>query len=44
LQQVQPIAARPISWLINCVFLWCDLHLKHDTHTLGWTVVARKPG
>jgi SAM-dependent methyltransferase len=44
LQQVQPIAARPVNWLINRVFLWCDLHLKHDTHTLGWTVVARKPG
>ena len=29
--------------LINRFFLWCDLHLKHDIHTLGWTFVARKP-
>ncbi len=42
LQQVQPIRARPVNWLINRFFLWCDLHLKHDTHTLGWTVVAQK--
>ena len=42
IQQVQPIAARPVNWLINRFFLWCDLHLKHDVHTLGWTVVAKK--
>ncbi|NBQ48925.1 MAG: hypothetical protein EBU33_10815 [Sphingobacteriia bacterium] len=36
LQQTQPIAARPVNWIINRVinrfFLWCDLHLKHDIH------------
>jgi SAM-dependent methyltransferase len=42
LQQVQPIRARSVSWLINRFFLWCDLHLHHDIHTLGWTVVAQK--
>lgn len=42
IQQVQPIRARWVSSLINRFFLWCDLHLKHDTHTLGWTVVASK--
>ena len=42
-QQTQPIAARPVNWVINRFFLWCDLYLKHDTHTLGWTFVARKP-
>ena len=41
---VQPIAARPVNWLINTFFLWCDRHLHHDGFTLGWTVVARKPG
>lgn len=42
IQQTQPIGARPINWLINRFFLWCDLHLKHDTHTLGWALVARR--
>jgi SAM-dependent methyltransferase len=44
IQQMQPIRARWVSSLINRFFLWCDLHLKHDTHTLGWTVVGKKPG
>ena len=43
IQQVHPFAAKPIDWLVNRFFLWCDLHLKQDTHTLGWTFVARKP-
>lgn len=43
IQQVQPINLRVVSWLINRFFLWCDRHLKHDVHTLGWTFVARKP-
>ena len=43
IQQTQPIGAPAVNWLINRFFLWCDLHLKHDTHTLGWTVVAKKP-
>lgn len=43
IQQTQPIAAKSVSWLINQFFLWCDLHLKHDIHTLGWTFVGRKP-
>lgn len=42
IQQVQPVAARWVSWVINRFFLWCDLRLKHDVHTLGWTVAARK--
>ena len=43
IQQTQPIAARPVNWLINRFFLWCDCRLKHDIHTLGWTVIAQKP-
>ena len=43
LQSTLPIANRPINWLINRFFLWCELHLKHDIHTLGWTCVAQKP-
>jgi SAM-dependent methyltransferase len=43
IQATQPIAAKPVNWLINRFFLWCDVHLKQDTHTLGWAFVARKP-
>jgi len=43
LQQVHPVGVKPVEWLINRFFLWCDRRLKHDTLTLGWTVVARKP-
>jgi len=43
IQQTQPVAALPVNWLINRFFLWCDLHLKHDVHTLGWTFVAQRP-
>lgn len=43
IQQTQPIGFKPVNWLINRFFLWCDLHLKHDIHTLGWAFVARKP-
>ena len=43
IQHVQPIGARPVNWLVNSFFLWCDRHLKHDVITMGWTVVARKP-
>jgi hypothetical protein len=28
---------------MNRFFLWCDCHLKHDIHTLGWTFVAQRP-
>jgi SAM-dependent methyltransferase len=42
IQQVQPIRAGWVSSLINWFSLWCDVHLKHDVHTLGWTVAARK--
>ena len=41
-QHTQPIAARPVNWLINRFFLWCDCHLNQDSHTLGWTFVAQK--
>ena len=44
LQHVQPVAARPVNWLINTFFLWCDRRLRHDEITMGWTLVARKPG
>jgi SAM-dependent methyltransferase len=44
LQTVHPVSARPVNWLINQFFLWCDRHLNHDAITMGWTVVARKPG
>jgi hypothetical protein len=43
LQFVHPVSAKPIEWLINRFFLWCDRHLHHDNLTLGWTVVAQKP-
>jgi SAM-dependent methyltransferase len=43
LQQIHPVKAKPVTWLINRFFLWCDLHLKHDEVTMGWTLVARKP-
>lgn len=42
LQVIQPISAKPVNWLINHFFLWCDRHLQHDTITMGWTLVARK--
>jgi len=42
-QGTQPISWKPITWLINRFFLWCDCHLKHDIHTLGWTFVAQRP-
>ena len=42
IQHTQPIAARPVNWLINRFFLECERRLKHDSHTLGWTLVARK--
>jgi len=41
-QHVQPVAARPVMWLINQCALWCDRHLSHDLLTLGWTVVGRR--
>ena len=44
LQQVHPLAANPVNWLINRFFLWCDCHLNHDAITLGWTLVAQKRG
>ena len=40
-QHIQPIPFSWFSWLVNRFFLWCDLHLRHDAVTLGWTVVAR---
>jgi SAM-dependent methyltransferase len=44
IQHVQPVAARPVMWLINQCALWCDRHLNHDLLTLGWTVVGKKKG
>jgi SAM-dependent methyltransferase len=41
-QHIQPISARPVTWAINCFFLWCDRHLKHDELTMGWTVVGKR--
>jgi len=43
IQGTQPISWKSVPWLINRFFLWCDCHLKHDIHTLGWTFVAQKP-
>lgn len=40
-QHIQPIPYSWVSYLVNRFFLWCDLHLRHDAVTLGWTVVAR---
>ena len=42
LQHIQPISARPVIWVMNQFFLWCDCHLRQDALTLGWTVVAQK--
>jgi len=42
LQHIHPIPGRPINWLINRFFLWCDRRLKHDAVSMGWTVVVRK--
>lgn len=42
-QHVHPLRARAIDWCINRFFLWCDRRLKHETLTMGWTVVAQKP-
>jgi SAM-dependent methyltransferase len=44
IQHIQPVRSRLVSRLINAFFLWCDRHLNHDELTMGWTVVARKPG
>jgi SAM-dependent methyltransferase len=43
IQHIQPVAFKAFRWLLNRFFLWCDRHLKQDTLTLGWTIVARKP-
>jgi len=43
LQHVQPFSSRSFSWMINRFFLACDRRLKHDTLTMGWTLVAQKP-
>ena len=43
IQQVQPIRSGTFSRLLNEFFLMCDLKLKNDLHTLGWTVVGKKP-
>jgi SAM-dependent methyltransferase len=42
-QHVHPVKAKPVTWVINRFFLWCDLHLKQDEITMGWTLIARKP-
>jgi SAM-dependent methyltransferase len=44
IQGIHPISARPVNYVINAFFLWCDRHLRHDAITMGWTVVATKPG
>jgi SAM-dependent methyltransferase len=44
LQQVHPIPGRLVAWFVNRFFLWCDRRLNHDQITMGWTVVAQKPG
>lgn len=43
LQHIHPVKAKPVSWLINQFFMWCERHLNHDILTMGWTLVARKP-
>jgi ubiquinone/menaquinone biosynthesis C-methylase UbiE len=43
LQQIHPVKAKIVTWLINQFFLWCDRNLNQDVITMGWTVVARKP-
>lgn len=32
---------RPVVYLLNSFFLWCDTHRQNDSITMGWTVVAR---
>ena len=41
-QHVHPLNLKSFTWFINRLALWCELHLNHDTHTLGWTVIAQK--
>jgi SAM-dependent methyltransferase len=43
IQQVQPFRSKFLSLVINKFFLYCDIRLKHDIHTLGWTLVAQRP-
>lgn len=43
IQQIHPVKAKSVSWLINQFFMWCERHLQHDIITMGWTLVARKP-
>lgn len=40
-QHVHPVPWAWFNWMVNQFFLRCDRHLRHDTLTLGWTVVAR---
>jgi SAM-dependent methyltransferase len=42
LQHVQPTPAKAVTWMINQFFLACDRRLRHDTLTMGWTLVARR--
>jgi SAM-dependent methyltransferase len=36
------IRPRPLIWICNRFFLWCDRHHHYDAVTLGWTVVAKR--
>jgi SAM-dependent methyltransferase len=46
LQHLSPtiLQPRPIVWLLNSFFLWCDVHRRNDQITLGWTAVCQKGG
>jgi SAM-dependent methyltransferase len=32
---------KPLIWLMNSFFLWCDRRRQNDNLTMGWTVVAK---
>jgi SAM-dependent methyltransferase len=32
---------KPLTWILNSFFLWCDMHRDNDTLTMGWTVLAK---
>jgi SAM-dependent methyltransferase len=40
IQHIHPVRSQIFSRELNRFFLQCDRKLRHDTLTLGWTVVA----
>jgi SAM-dependent methyltransferase len=42
IQQTQPFRSPLISYAVNSFFLLLERTLRHDAHTIGWTLVAKK--